>query len=478
MATAAPYSDPLKAYSKEQQEILARNFGTSVANLAFRMDNDPSFAPQVSQMAKGLFGTQGTAAGGTTGGAPAQPATRSGVSGGPAQTSSYYGQPAAATAQMGGAQTTATAAGGGGGSSMDWSALANQMGLSQADVTQYQSMGWSPDQFSQAVNAGLSLADISEFHQAGLTPNQVLARYGPPQPETRALGQVAQIDPASEALRQAVSQSYLSPLQQAGAPTAQQFQSYLDLYRQIDPTGAAARAKLGQDLAAQEALGTRLDAATMRELEQQTRRSQIARGNVYGTPQLVQEAMTRGQAGLALQQQRQQALQSYLASGQTPGDVAMNLYNQQQNQLRAAQGAALSYLGSGQTPYQAGASYLNTAEQRAATAAQGGPVYNPQSLGQGYTGSGAAGFPQYGLDIGNQANSWYNSLAAYAGGSGAPQKNRGASAAGGALSGALGGATTGATLGSAVPGIGTAVGAIGGALGGALLGGAGGYFSV
>lgn len=325
-------------------------------------------------------------------------------------------------------------------------------------------MGMSPAQLNTAVSN----------LRAGTGPNAPQQSNVPP--ESLALGQMAQIDPASEALRQAVAQSYLTPLQQAAQPTAGQFQTYLDLYRQVDPTSAAARQQLGQDLAAQEALGTQLDPATQRQIEQATRIAQGARGNVYGTPQLTQEAMTTGEAGLALQQQRQQALLGYLGSGQTMGDVAMNLYNQQQAQLRAAQGAAVGYLGSGQTPYQAGAGYLSMAQQNAAMAAQGGPQYNPQALGQQYTGAGTPSFPQYGLDVSQLAGNWYNNinqanLQAYGLQQAYSQKSGGGAA--GAGIGALGGAASGALAGSAVPGIGTLAGAAIGAIGGAAKG----YFS-
>ena len=223
------------------------------------------------------------------------------------------------------------------------------------------------------------------------------------------------------------------------------------------------------------ALGAQLDPATQREVEQATRAGQSARGNIYGTPQLVQEAMERGSAGEARRQQRQQALasalgqqQSYLGAGLGLGDVANSLYNQGYNRYlqgygsqlegwQAGQGArqqaqqnALGWLGSGSTPYQAGASYLNTAENRAATAAQGGPQYNPASLGQSY---GASQFPQYGLDIGAQAQNYYNSLAASGYGGGATTKDKGAAALSGAASGALGGAVAGTTV---YPGVGTA----------------------
>jgi hypothetical protein len=429
----------------------------------------------------------------------------------------------------------------------------------------------------------------------------------PALPEQNALGMMAQIDPTGEALRQSLGQSYLSTLNQAPMPTAPTMaqgpsfaggqapqaadvQNYLDLYKQIDPQGYAQRqgmaqqvsdyvtkatgqapssaqdalakysqldptgyAQLGQLGGAmgsylstaeqQAALGTQLDPETVREIEQATRQGQVARGNVYGTPQLMQEAITRGQAGLAIQQQRQAALgqaaqamqgylgsgltagefgqnlyqqglsqqqaalgtqQGWLSSGQSLGDIANNLYqqgyarnlasyqaqqqatqaqNQQalnlyQAQLGARSGAqqgALGYLGSGQTPLGAASSYMGMSENAAGAAAQGGPQYNPASLGSTYTGAGASQFPQYGIDTSQLANQWYNSLGAYGGGMPTSGGSAG-KAIGGAATGALSGAASGAALGSVIPGIGTAVGAVaGGVLGG--VGGGASYFS-
>jgi len=326
----------------------------------------------------------------------------------------------------------------------------------------------NPDQLLQAFQTG----QVGWGNIPG--PQAPSGDLGGPQPEMNALAQMAQIDPSSELLRQGLAASYLSPLINAAAPSAQQFQSYLDMYGQVDPTTLAARQRLGSDLAAQEALGSQLDPETAREIEQQVRAGQTARGNVYGTPQLVQEAMTRGQAGLALQQQRQQMLGSYLQSGVSPGDVALNLYQMQQNQLRAAQAAAQSYLGSGVTPYQAGAGYLNQAEQRAAAAAQGGAAYMPQGPSGYYTGAGASSFPQYGIDMSQLANQWMQGMnyGQYQGYALTPQKSGGFSGAG-AAKGALGGAASGALAGSAIPGVGTIVG---GLLGG-VMGGLGGGFS-
>lgn len=349
----------------------------------------------------------------------------------------------------------------------------------------------SPDQLLNAFRSNnIGWSPATQGPQAPPAPTDTT------QPETRALGQMAQIDPASEALRQGLASSYLAPLQQAaqtGPPPAADVQSYLNLYKQIDPQGYAQRVALAggmdqfvQQAQQQAALGSTLDASTQREVEQATRAGQVARGNVYGTPQLVAEAMARGSAGEARAQQRRAALssalgqqQGYLGSGQGIGDVANALYQQGFSRniagRQAAQGGALSYLGSGQTPYQAGASYLNMAQQNAAQAAQGGPQYNPSSLGQQYQ---AQQFPQYGLDMSQLAGNWYNNInqanmQAYGlgqayGGQGASGGNRAMSAG----VGALGGAASGALAGSAVPGIGTLVGAgIG-----AVAGGASGYF--
>jgi hypothetical protein len=193
--------------------------------------------------------------------------------------------------------------------------------------------------------------------------------------------------------------------------------------------------------------------------------------------------MTTGQAGLALQAQRQAALQGLYSSGQDIGTTAQGLYqtglsnylNQMAN-YRAAQSAAGGYLTSGATPYQAGASYLNQAENRAATAAQGGAVYNPQGLGSYYTGAGAPSFPQYGLDVSQLANQWQQSMnyGQYAGYNaqlaGQRSGGSGASIGMGAAKGAASGALTGLAAGPWGALIGAGVGALGGAASGAFSG--------
>lgn len=327
------------------------------------------------------------------------------------------------------------------------------------------------DQLYQAFQQGQ--VGFGNYQAAG--PQQPAGQIGATvQPETVALGQMAQVDPVTEALRQQLASSYLTNLQQGPtAPSAADVQSYLNTYQQIDPTGYAARQQLESALAQQSALGTQLDPETAREIDQATLQAQTARGNVYGTPQLVQQAMTRGEAGLALQQQRQQALQSYLTSGASIGDIANSLYNQGYSRYLQGQQAALGYLGSGQTPLAAATGYINNAQNQAAAAAQGGPAYNPQQLSSYYTGTGVSSYPQYGLDISQLAGNYYNNmnqanLQAYGLQQAYSQQGGGQ---GGAIGGGIGTAL-GSVVGSIVPGVGTA---IGGAIGGALGGAAGSY---
>jgi hypothetical protein len=338
-----------------------------------------------------------------------------------------------------------------------------------------------------------------------------------------------QIDPAGYAQRQAMSQQVGDYVTKVTGQAPSSAQDALAKYSQLDPQGYAQLGQLGGAMGSylssaqqQAALGTQLDPETIREITQSTRLGQQARGNVYGTPQLVAEAMTRGQAGMAIQQQRQaalgqagQAMQSYLTSGAMPGTFGQQLYQQglanQQNALgtqqgwlssgqslgdiantlyqqgyarnlanyqtqlgarQAAQSGALGYLGSGQTPYQAGASYVDRAQAAATNAAQGGTTYTPSQIGQTYQ---AAQLPQYGLDIGAQATNWYNSMVSQSANQ-AAYGQTGTSGGSKAMSAgvwALGGAASGALAGAAAGGVGAIPGAIIGAVGGAAKG----YFS-
>ena len=504
-------SNPLAAYGYDANtgQQLAQQLGVTPAQLAAAFAATPAASGGGRDIQATINQLQIMKASGmgTSPAASAQPqSTPISING------SYYGS--------GGSST--------GSGNMTWNDITN-LGYSSSDLAGFQQRGWTPEQVMNSVQKGIASPPSAAATQAASPQNafgistvrtdaqgntvlqasngnqiwqdpsgnyfgrdaagnvtpisdtqaQALG-FQSANPETQALKQQAQIDPTSEALRSQLAASYATPLSQGTAPSAADYKSYLNQFQQLDPEEYAQRQGLAtsmdsylQQAQAQNALGSQLDPVTARQVEQQTRLAQAARGNVYGTPQMAEEAMTTGQAGLALQQQRMQNLgtalgaqQSYLGSGLGLGDTALSLYQQNRTNLQNAQNSALNYLGSGQTPYQTGASYLNQANQNAAAAAQGGPVYQPAALG---STTQAAQIPQYGLDIGQQSQNWYNSLSAYSQ-TGSPTKNKGAAAATGALSGAASGAAAGTM---AYPGIGTAIGA--GV--GALAGGASGYFS-
>ena len=360
----------------------------------------------------------------------------------------------------------------------------NAFGITSTDSGKgYTTLTTANGQTINVDSAGNYFTTDAQGNNTPVTDQQAQAMgFQSTNPETQALKQMGQIDPATEALRQQLSGSYTDP-SKAANPTAAQYQSYLDTFKQVDPTEYAERQGLAGSMDSylksvqdQYNLGSQLDPVTQMQVEQQARKGQADRGNLYGSGQAAVEAMTTGQAGQALLQQRQAALQSalggqqsYLSAGLGLGDTAMSLYQQGLANKANAQQNALSYLSSGQTPYQAGAGYLANAEGTAANAAQGGPVYQPASLGAGQLGT-AQQAPQYGLDVGAQAQNYFNSLNnAYGGGAAGSTKNKAVSAGTGALSGAV----AGASAGSVVPGYGTAIGA--GV--GAIAGGLGGYYS-
>lgn len=102
-------------------------------------------------------------------------------------------------------------------------------------------------------------------------------------------------------------------LQQQFGPT--QYAQMLAALKQIDPSGYALREQTAggisgnlKQLQGDLAQGTKLTPDQEQQLEQEIRRSQAARGNVYGQAPVQAEAFTKGQAGLNLYQQR---LQNY-----------------------------------------------------------------------------------------------------------------------------------------------------------------------
>jgi hypothetical protein len=119
----------------------------------------------------------------------------------------------------------------------------------------------------------------------------------------------------------------------------------------IDPTGEAMRTTLGTGYNADlnSATAGQLPPGVMREIQQDVRGNQTARGNDAGVTQAVQEGETTGTAGL-----------QYL------------------NNVRSA---ALGYLGGGQSKLGASSQYVDRAlnQQSAAMTGQMTPQYNPNT---------------------------------------------------------------------------------------------------
>ena len=98
-----------------------------------------------------------------------------------------------------------------------------------------------------------------------------------------------------------------------------------------DPTGYEVREMLGESAKADLERGTELSPDMARQVTQQERAAQAARGNIYGSAPAAAEAMTLGDAGFRMRQQRLANAASFL-SGTTP--VA------QFGQISGAQGGA------------------------------------------------------------------------------------------------------------------------------------------
>jgi hypothetical protein len=84
-----------------------------------------------------------------------------------------------------------------------------------------------------------------------------------------------------------------------------------------DPTGYEVREMLGESAKEDLARGTELSPELARQVTQQERAAQAARGNIYGSAPAAAEAMSLGDAGFRMRQQRLANAASFL-SGTTP----------------------------------------------------------------------------------------------------------------------------------------------------------------
>lgn len=167
----------------------------------------------------------------------------------------------------------------------------------------------------------------------------------------------------------------------------QQFgQQFLETSREqlkaSDPIGFAMREKLGQAVTSELDAGRGMSASQRRSIEQSTRLSQVARGNVNGLAPAVQEALTTSGAADQLFQQRQQNASAFL-SGTTP----LSQFGQLRN---AGQGAA---------PFQA-----------MATQAVGLNANAGQQAAQFALSSYGTQAQVYNTQMANQSNPWMQGL--------------------------------------------------------------------
>tara|TARA_R110002096_G_scaffold432039_1_gene648126 strand:+ start:1237 stop:2247 length:1011 start_codon:yes stop_codon:yes gene_type:complete len=142
-------------------------------------------------------------------------------------------------------------------------------------------------------------------------------------------------------------------------------QQFLDTSREqlkaSDPIGFALREKLGGDVTSELAAGRGLSGDQLRSVQQSTRASQTARGNINGLAPAVQEALSTSQFSDQRFQQRQQNAAAFL-SGTTPLS--------QFGQLRQA--------GAGAAPFQALAGNAVGLDRNAGAAAA---AFSQQSFG-------------------------------------------------------------------------------------------------
>src|SRR6266487_959810 len=313
-----------------------------------------------------------------------------------------------------------------------------------AQQQNYQQL-YGPTQYAQQLQALKQLDPYGTALRGTLgTQMEAILKRGYVDPQQAALyrdilAKSGQISPQQSQLYNTLGAKTLANLQQGG----------------IDPRQIAAYKALGQSVTGQLGRGTQLDPAFTRQLQQDIRAGQAARGNVLGNAPISAEALYQGQRAQQLYQQRVGNVQNYLglqapeaaalqgAYGfyglPTPGQAALG---------REAQAYGLQSPGAQAIAQTGSFLSLPTPEQQV-TAIQGitpdraSAYVNPNA---GYQGQ------QFGLQ------NYQNLLGSYTAGGANPWAS------------ALGGAASGAALGTSIyPGYGTAIGAV--------AGGVGGYFS-
>jgi hypothetical protein len=220
-----------------------------------------------------------------------------------------------------------------------WTTVQNQLNQAQAQLARavqsapngggpttvyYDSQGNQVTPAQGTINfAGLGNADVNNANALTAAQGQLAVenQYGPQLiAEQLALQKLA--NPQGVAAR---DQEYQTIQREAATPPDEQLSTTL-------------QDQLQNELNA----GTHLTPEVQQQVTQAARQAEAARGNLMGNANAYGEAMTAGQAGLALQNQNQQKALAFLTSGATPTDMTYR-FNQQNV------GNLASFL-SGQTP--------------------------------------------------------------------------------------------------------------------------------
>ena len=219
-------------------------------------------------------------------------------------------------------------------------------------------------------------------------------------PEERASDQLRQIDPDMYATAKGLGQRYRQMANEQLPDTT-------------DPRTEQLRGLLEDEALNQLRLGSTLDQETRRNLEQNIRAAQTARGNIFGIAPAVEEAMQTGLAGEQRKLARYGAAAQFLNSGQTRTDAARENLAFRDTILNNRLGRAADFVAAGPSLYNLG--QARTGQQQAQfqnyiNANQSNPgQFNPQANQVSFYQTTS---PQIPVDLTQTAASIYNQMQA------------------------------------------------------------------
>ena len=243
-------------------------------------------------------------------------------------------------------------------------------------------------------------------------------------PEERASDQLRQIDPEAYQTAVGLGQRYRQMATE-------------ELPDTTDPRTEQLRGALEDEALNQLRLGSTLDQETRRNLEQNIRAAQTARGNIFGIAPAVEEAMQTGLAGEQRKLARYGAAAQFLNSGQTRTDAARENLAFRDTILNNRLGRAADFVAAGPSLYnlanartgQQQASFQNYINANQANPGQFNPQANQvpfyqttspnipvdltQTAASIYNGMQSAQASMYGSQVGAIANSYQSPASAF-----------------------------------------------------------------